>query len=160
IQGLIDSMDNKTPEVQSRADEILRTVASLSGGVSSGGSRSSGRGAQKGVPLATGMEYVPYDGMPAVLHRGEAVLTAMEADAWRELDGLRMTETRAQRQSPRMEASAGAVLDYHALASAIWEAAPEGQAPVIALDGAVVGRMVEPYVSSLQGDRVKSGRFG
>lgn len=32
---------------------------------------------------AIGLDYVPYNGMPAVLHRGEAVLTAAEADEWR-----------------------------------------------------------------------------
>lgn len=32
---------------------------------------------------AIGMDYVPYNGMPAVLHRGEAVLTSYEADQWR-----------------------------------------------------------------------------
>lgn len=32
---------------------------------------------------AVGNDYVPYNGYPAMLHRGEAVLTAREADAWR-----------------------------------------------------------------------------
>jgi phage-related protein len=32
---------------------------------------------------ATGLDYVPYDEFPALLHRGEAVLTAAEARAWR-----------------------------------------------------------------------------
>ena len=32
---------------------------------------------------ATGLNYVPYDGYSAVLHRGEAVLTAAEARMWR-----------------------------------------------------------------------------
>jgi phage-related protein len=33
--------------------------------------------------LATGLNYVPYDEYPALLHRGEAVLTAAEARQWR-----------------------------------------------------------------------------
>ena len=33
--------------------------------------------------LSTGLNYVPYDEYPALLHRGEAVLTAAEARAWR-----------------------------------------------------------------------------
>ena len=33
--------------------------------------------------LSTGLKYVPYDEFPAFLHRGEAVLTAAEARAWR-----------------------------------------------------------------------------
>lgn len=32
---------------------------------------------------AIGMDYVPYNGMPAVLHRGEAILNSYEADQWR-----------------------------------------------------------------------------
>jgi hypothetical protein len=35
------------------------------------------------VVLDTGMPYVPYDNMPALLHRGEAVLTAPEAAVYR-----------------------------------------------------------------------------
>lgn len=32
---------------------------------------------------AIGMDYVPYNGMPAILHRGEAILNSYEADQWR-----------------------------------------------------------------------------
>ena len=32
---------------------------------------------------ATGLDYVPYDEFPAILHKGEAVLTAAEAEVWR-----------------------------------------------------------------------------
>ena len=32
---------------------------------------------------ATGLNYVPFDGYPAILHRGEAVLTSAEARVWR-----------------------------------------------------------------------------
>ena len=32
---------------------------------------------------ATGLDYVPFDGYPAILHRGEAVLTSAEARVWR-----------------------------------------------------------------------------
>lgn len=33
--------------------------------------------------LASGLDYVPYDEFPAILHKGEAVLTADEASVWR-----------------------------------------------------------------------------
>ena len=32
---------------------------------------------------AIGLDYVPYNGMPAILHRGEAILNAPEAEDWR-----------------------------------------------------------------------------
>ena len=36
-----------------------------------------------GYPAKNGLDYVPYDEFPARLHKGEAVLTAEEAAAWR-----------------------------------------------------------------------------
>lgn len=48
--------------------------------VSVGVSTSGGGG---GGGRAIGMDYVPYNGMPAVLHRGEAILNSYEADQWR-----------------------------------------------------------------------------
>ena len=41
--------------------------------------------------FATGLDYVPYDEFPAILHKGEAVLTAEEADVWRNGGGGGMT---------------------------------------------------------------------
>ena len=49
---------------------------------------------------ATGLNYVPYDGFPAILHRGEAVLTAQEANDWR-------------------SGNSGVAIDYNRLAAAI-----------------------------------------
>jgi phage-related protein len=37
----------------------------------------------RGNSNATGLNYVPFDGYPAILHRGEAVLTSAEANVWR-----------------------------------------------------------------------------
>lgn len=38
-------------------------------------------------PAASGLDYVPYNNFPALLHEGEAVLTASEAKAWRKGNG-------------------------------------------------------------------------
>lgn len=50
---------------------------SVNVGVSGGG----------GKPAASGLEYVPRNNFPALLHEGEAVLTASEAKAWRKGSG-------------------------------------------------------------------------
>ena len=42
-----------------------------------------GGGGTGGHSSAGGLDYVPYDGYPAVLHRGESVLTKAEAEDWR-----------------------------------------------------------------------------
>ena len=45
--------------------------------------KSDGNGGVSVEGYATGLNYVPYDEFPAILHRGEAVLTAAEAKVWR-----------------------------------------------------------------------------
>lgn len=40
-----------------------------------------------GQGRAIGLDYVPYNGMPATLHRGEAILNAPEAEEWRKGKG-------------------------------------------------------------------------
>lgn len=46
--------------------------------------------------LAVGMDYVPYDGYPAQLHEGEAVLTRAEATEWRRGEGETQGPTAAE----------------------------------------------------------------
>ena len=72
--GIMDTMGNigaqMTSALQAAIGDVHVTVtASLV--MSGGGGR------------AIGMDYVPYNGMPAVLHRGEAILNSYEADQWR-----------------------------------------------------------------------------
>lgn len=84
--------------VQSRlanalADALARQAIFGAGGAGSGGgllglfglngskfvSNNDANAYPSGVPLAVGMDYVPYDNFPALLHRGERVLTADQA---------------------------------------------------------------------------------
>ena len=53
-------------------------------GVSGTHAAGSGGGGKTPAPLAaSGIDFVPYNNFPAILHEREAVLTAKEADAWR-----------------------------------------------------------------------------
>lgn len=100
------------------------------------------RTASRYYPHRTGLEYVPYDEYPALLHKGESVLTASEAALWR--GGLYVREPGAAR------------VDYDALAAAIWRGAPPegGLAISVNLNGEEVANVLEPSISALQGRRL------
>lgn len=72
IQGLIDGMNSRISIYAGRVRYVRSLTASAAG--SSGGD---------GTSHAAGLTYVPYDGYLAQLHRGEMVLTALEARAYR-----------------------------------------------------------------------------
>ena len=77
MQRFIAGMESMRGAVMAKAREIANAAkneinAAISGiGVGGGSGR------------AGGLDYVPYNGYPATLHAGEAVLTAREAKAWR-----------------------------------------------------------------------------
>ena len=72
MQGMIDGIDLKMETLRAKINEANGLVASLgSGGGGGDGSH------------AAGLTYVPFDGYMAQLHRGEMVLTALEARAYR-----------------------------------------------------------------------------
>ena len=79
MQQFINGMWFKSSDVYAVAESIASTAAArINNALSSiGASTGGGRG------HAGGLDYVPYNGYPAVLHRGEAVLTSREADNWR-----------------------------------------------------------------------------
>lgn len=79
MQQFINGMWFKSSDVYAVAESIASTAAArINNALSSiGASTGGGRG------HAGGLDYVPYNGYPAVLHRGEAVLTSREADSWR-----------------------------------------------------------------------------
>lgn len=70
------------------AEEYIRSIVRMAmqstlmnsaGGFIGWGALFSGIGKFFGFPLASGIDYVPYDGFPAILHKGERVQTAIEA---------------------------------------------------------------------------------
>ena len=63
--------------MNSRKSAAVSTASSIGSASASALNSSSGRYS------AGGLDYVPYNGYPAILHSGEAVLTAAEADDWR-----------------------------------------------------------------------------
>ena len=63
--------------MESKRSSAVSTARSIGSASASALNSSSGRYS------AGGLDYVPYNGYPAILHSGEAVLTASEADDWR-----------------------------------------------------------------------------
>ena len=77
MQRFIDGMNAMRGSVLATARSIAQAAANIinSSLHSVSGYSASGR--------VGGLDYVPYNGYPSILHRGEAVLTAEEADDWR-----------------------------------------------------------------------------
>ncbi len=71
IQGYIDGLNEKLKDLRAKIAEVNGAAGELD---LSGG---------EGHKAASGLSYVPYDEFPAVLHKGEMVLTAFEAAAYR-----------------------------------------------------------------------------
>lgn len=71
IQGIIDGINSRIGLLQNRVGRVQSLAAQAA---SAGGG---------GTSHAAGLTYVPYDGYLAQLHRGEMVLTALEARAYR-----------------------------------------------------------------------------
>ena len=84
MQGLIDGIDTKIATLRNKVKQVELLNEKLAG--SDGGD---------GTGHAAGLSYVPFDGYVAQLHRGEMVLTALEAKAYRaeQFANYRMPET-------------------------------------------------------------------
>lgn len=88
---------------------------------------------------ATGLDYVPYDNFPSLLHEGEAVLTKAEATEWR-----------------RSSSAVGATIDYSQLAAAIASAMAGFS---VQMDGQAIGHLVADTVSKDIAQKSKSRRY-
>lgn len=69
------------------AEGILSGLGAISGAAGAASAAAAGGlvgpGGKSAFSSAVGRDYVPFDDFPALLHRGEAVLTRSEADDWR-----------------------------------------------------------------------------
>lgn len=103
------------------------------------GSVFAGNGTGSVPGFATGLDYVPYNGFPAVLHEGEAVLTKAQASAWR---------------------GGEAAVDLTGLGDIVGQAvrgALEGVA--VTIDGQAAGQLLAGPVSRGIADMAQAGRF-
>lgn len=130
LGGQMDALCARLTSDWAGVAEAIASAAEAAGGVSF----PAGKGVQG---YAAGLDYVPWDGFPAVLHEGEAVLTARQADSWR--------------------GGSGNGGDAQALAQAVREAL-EGVS--VMLDGESVGRLVAAPVGEALSRSMKNRRYG
>ena len=124
------------------------TVSVGSSGKAAGGSGTAGSGvasaskASAVKAFATGLDYVPYNGFPAFLHEGEAVLTKLEANDWR--------QGAAQAPAP----------DWGELGAVVAQAVREGMRGVgVYVDRERLGEALTEPVSRQIADLAYAGRY-
>lgn len=82
MEGLLNGLEAQIPKLSEKMGKIANQMTtSLQNGIGTIVIPFELYGNAPG--FKTGLEYVPYDEFPAMLHKGEAVLTAEEASAWR-----------------------------------------------------------------------------
>lgn len=84
VQGIVDGLAGQKDNVQKQVDEILAQIARLEGQSGFGANFVIGNVFQPwqwfSGSHANGLDYVPYDGYFAMLHQGERIQTAAEAE--------------------------------------------------------------------------------
>lgn len=156
VQGIISALQDKRAAVASEVDAILAEMARLAnagsfgagfgfGTISFSGPVSSavpfaGSGLELGTigNHADGLDFVPFDNYLARLHEGESVLTAAEAQVWRDF-----------KYGQRANAN---TIDYGLLGTAMWENAPQMGGGNVYMNGQVVGRLI----SAQQADSLRA----
>lgn len=91
LQGIQSGVPGVLEALKSLVGQMTDTLQANAGTITfnavvSTGNIGVGRGFTIRSANAIGLDYVPYNQYPALLHRGEAVLTAEEADKWRRGD--------------------------------------------------------------------------
>lgn len=89
VQGAINGIDALLPTL-TRKNMTVRQLIDIGG---TGGGTTRTTGGYTYTSHAAGLEYVPYDEYPAMLHRGEMVLTALEARAYRSMTFARSEQS-------------------------------------------------------------------
>lgn len=134
-QGIINTLSASYPEISAQVDAINTKLSKLGQrwereAIFLGEGVERERGGGVGESFAIGLDYVPKNDFPALLHEGEAVLTKAEATAWRR------GETR------------GGSVELAGLHDDIVSAVREGMAGMtVSMDTRTVGQMVAPTVS-------------
>lgn len=128
IQAGLDGLKDKTINIDFKVNWPRISFDSLLGGES----------------RASGLNYVPYDGYVANLHRGETILNQAQARQWRNGDGGSVSGINSQE-----------------LASAVANAVRSAMAGVsINMNGERVGDVVTERVSSNLATQVRARRYG
>ena len=84
FEGFIQGMNKKLPEISSKMSSFGNQITSaLKSGIGTVTIPVNIKVSGSIPGYETGLDYVPYDNYLAYLHKGEAVLTAEEANAWR-----------------------------------------------------------------------------
>lgn len=95
-EGIVSIFKGIVNLIPTYFESVLNAVISAVNGLISGINKLTGTIGITAIPtissislprFSMGIDYVPSDDMPALLHRGEAVLTATEADLYRSLGG-------------------------------------------------------------------------
>ena len=127
VQGIADGVNEKLPSVHAAVEAVIAELNRLS---SFGINFSVDEGGNAEItfsnptPMATGSDWIPYDNFPALLHQGEAVLTAEENKIWQMFKNGQKPTT----------------MDYDALGGVMRDNVRTGGD--VFLDGKTVGRII------------------
>ena len=142
IDSVLAAIQARYPALESWVQKVSLALGALSNMSYSGGHAPGVGGFNVAYgydgSFANGLDYVPFDGFIAQVHRGEAILTAQEAQVWRDFrNGL----------------------DANSIAGAIWDNSPNLGGNVY-LNGETVGRIMSAEQANSYRQLERSGWRG